>query len=283
MMTKKRGYNGTKTQRPSSNFDSGRSESSHNSANDTRIPNFRSISQSPNATSNYGSEDSSPSVEEPSSNGHTNLTLPGIEYVTGEVTSGNYLDWYGESEQGRRNGQLSNLPRVRQSHMPEPQHSAFRQYALEGKPLANTEYYDLERPFPQSPPNGVCYASTLGARYPVGEPNDRSQDNRERQNRPLTRYPIASWSEEPGRPRPISCIGMSIIDNEGMCYIYDDGTYCPVFVNGEWVNPGYGLTKTGKARKRLRQACKSCNSKKVKCQPGYTKCDHCEKAHLTCE
>src|SRR5277367_3274646 len=36
----------------------------------------------------------------------------------------------------------------------------------------------------------------------------------------------------------------------GQCYIYDDGSHCPKQINGEPVNPKWGLTKAGRPRKR---------------------------------
>jgi hypothetical protein len=36
----------------------------------------------------------------------------------------------------------------------------------------------------------------------------------------------------------------------GQCYIYDDGSHCPKQIDGESVNPRWGLTKAGRPRKR---------------------------------
>src|SRR2546423_5336293 len=36
----------------------------------------------------------------------------------------------------------------------------------------------------------------------------------------------------------------------GQCYIYDDGSHCPKQIDGEPVNPKWGLTKAGRPRKR---------------------------------
>ena len=46
----------------------------------------------------------------------------------------------------------------------------------------------------------------------------------------------------------------------------------------------WGLTKAGKARKRLEQACVSCRKKKTKCEPtsSSSKCSPCEKSGSEC-
>ena len=45
------------------------------------------------------------------------------------------------------------------------------------------------------------------------------------------------------------------IPGEGLCYVFKDGSTCPTIIDGEPVNPLWGTTKAGKARKRLAQAC----------------------------
>jgi hypothetical protein len=49
-------------------------------------------------------------------------------------------------------------------------------------------------------------------------------------------------------------------------------------------NSPWGLTKAGKARKRLEQACVSCRKKKTKCEPmsSSSKCSPCEKSGSEC-
>ncbi|KAL5116617.1 hypothetical protein ACEQ8H_005495 [Pleosporales sp. CAS-2024a] len=59
------------------------------------------------------------------------------------------------------------------------------------------------------------------------------------------------------------CVGQREIMNEGLCYVYEDGTYCRAIINGEPVNPSWGITKAGKPRKRLAQACLTCREKKI--------------------
>ncbi|KAF3054090.1 hypothetical protein E8E11_011495 [Didymella keratinophila] len=53
-------------------------------------------------------------------------------------------------------------------------------------------------------------------------------------------------------------------------------------IDGEPVNPSWGITKAGKPRKRLAQACLTCREKKIKCEPGYPKCHQCAKSQRVC-
>ncbi|KAN0080804.1 hypothetical protein V8E54_004008 [Elaphomyces granulatus] len=72
------------------------------------------------------------------------------------------------------------------------------------------------------------------------------------------------------------------IPGEGLCYIYADGSHCPKAIDGEPVNASWGITKAGKPRKRLAQACINCREKKIKCQPNLPKCDQCQKSGREC-
>lgn len=51
------------------------------------------------------------------------------------------------------------------------------------------------------------------------------------------------------------CIGQQLFPGRGLCYVFSDGATCPTVIDGELVNPLWGTTKAGKARKRLAQAC----------------------------
>ncbi|KAF2023345.1 hypothetical protein EK21DRAFT_118844 [Setomelanomma holmii] len=82
--------------------------------------------------------------------------------------------------------------------------------------------------------------------------------------------------------RSSRCIGQREMPGEGLCYIYEDGTYCRAIIDGEPVNPSWGITKAGKPRKRLAQACLTCREKKIKCEPGYPKCHQCAKSQRVC-
>lgn len=82
--------------------------------------------------------------------------------------------------------------------------------------------------------------------------------------------------------RASRCVGQREIPGEGLCYIYEDGTFCRAVIDGEPVNPSWGITKAGKPRKRLAQACLTCREKKIKCEPGYPKCHQCAKSQRAC-
>lgn len=72
------------------------------------------------------------------------------------------------------------------------------------------------------------------------------------------------------------------IDDEGLCYVYANGSYCPKVIDGIPVNANWGITKAGRPRKRLAQACLTCREKKIKCHPNLPKCDQCQKAGRVC-
>ncbi|KAL2023950.1 hypothetical protein VTK56DRAFT_727 [Thermocarpiscus australiensis] len=73
------------------------------------------------------------------------------------------------------------------------------------------------------------------------------------------------------------------VPGEGMCYFYDDGSYCKTVIDGEAVNALWGVTKAGKPRKRLAIACVTCREKKIKCDPDYPRCVQCEKFGRVCK
>lgn len=87
---------------------------------------------------------------------------------------------------------------------------------------------------------------------------------------------------QPAHPLLPCVIDEQIVEGEGLCYIYSDGSYCPKLIDGEPVNANWGVTKAGKPRKRLAQACITCREKKIKCHPNLPKCDQCQKSGRTC-
>ncbi|KAI9781104.1 MAG: hypothetical protein M1816_002575 [Peltula sp. TS41687] len=78
-------------------------------------------------------------------------------------------------------------------------------------------------------------------------------------------------------------IGERIVQGEGPCFFYDDGTHCRTVIDGEAVNAHWGVTKAGRPRKRLAEACLTCREKKIKCEPDYPKCVQCEKFGRVCK
>jgi hypothetical protein len=109
--------------------------------------------------------------------------------------------------------------------------------------------------------------------------NQALQDEFGDASRPVRRR-IDGSSRAPVRSS--RCIGQREMPGEGLCYIYEDGTYCRAIIDGEPVNPSWGITKAGKPRKRLAQACLTCREKKIKCEPGYPKCHQCAKSQRVC-
>jgi hypothetical protein len=77
-------------------------------------------------------------------------------------------------------------------------------------------------------------------------------------------------------------LGTKDYPGEGTFHVYEGGYRIPTTVDGEQVNPAWGLTKANKPRKRLALACLDCREKKIKCEPGATSCLQCEKAKRTC-
>lgn len=77
-------------------------------------------------------------------------------------------------------------------------------------------------------------------------------------------------------------VGIRDFPGEGLCHVYEDGHRIPTQVDGEQVNPQWGLTKANKPRKRLAVACLDCREKKIKCEPGIASCLQCEKAKRPC-
>ena len=91
--------------------------------------------------------------------------------------------------------------------------------------------------------------------------------------------PVQSPQTPPIRPQVVD---ERYIEGRGLCYIYEDGSYCPKSIDGVPVNASWGITKAGKPRKRLAQACVMCREKKIKCRPNLPRCDQCEKAGREC-
>ena len=77
-------------------------------------------------------------------------------------------------------------------------------------------------------------------------------------------------------------LGVREVPGEGAYHCYEGGYRIPTHVDGEQVNPAWGLTKALKPRKRLALACLDCREKKIKCEPGATSCLQCEKAKRPC-
>jgi hypothetical protein len=88
---------------------------------------------------------------------------------------------------------------------------------------------------------------------------------------------ISIRPEVPGR-----YLGVESLPGKGTFHLYEDGYRIPTQVDGEAVNPQWGLTKANKPRKRLALACLHCRGKKTRCEPGVNGCLQCVKAKRTC-
>ena len=83
-------------------------------------------------------------------------------------------------------------------------------------------------------------------------------------------------------PSQARLVGEQHFPGEGLCWVYDDGTHIRKEIDGETVNPQWGVTKAGKPRKRLAQACLTCREKKIKCDLADPKCLQCDKSGREC-
>ncbi|KAF2852076.1 hypothetical protein T440DRAFT_393811 [Plenodomus tracheiphilus IPT5] len=128
-------------------------------------------------------------------------------------------------------------------------------------------------------PSGTNYRLSLSTADSLGSiTNHAAQDELGDMDRPVRRR--LDGSRAPLRAS--RCVGQRDMPGEGVCYVYEDGTYCRAIIDGEPVNPSWGITKAGKPRKRLAQACLTCREKKIKCEPGVPKCHQCAKSQRVC-
>lgn len=95
-------------------------------------------------------------------------------------------------------------------------------------------------------------------------------------------HPPTFPEQPPKHPIRPHVVDEQYVEGEGLCYIYADGSHCPKSIDGIPVNANWGITKAGKPRKRLAQACLTCREKKIKCQPNLPKCEQCQKSGRQC-
>lgn len=96
---------------------------------------------------------------------------------------------------------------------------------------------------------------------------------------PECRPDVQRNSETPVLPR-FFCT--KEVPGQGKLHFYIDGTRCKATVNGEPVKSEWGVTKTGKPRRRLAVACLACRRKKIKCSPKESTCARCDRMGLPC-
>lgn len=66
-------------------------------------------------------------------------------------------------------------------------------------------------------------------------------------------------------------------------HIWENGSCMPTEVDGQTVNPVWGLTTSGNPRKRIGKACLNCRERKSKCEPCGDSCVACERAGRQCQ
>ncbi|KAF2858570.1 hypothetical protein K470DRAFT_300778 [Piedraia hortae CBS 480.64] len=105
----------------------------------------------------------------------------------------------------------------------------------------------------------------------------------------LPESPRPPPDESPSRPNEIGgpessgkYLGVREFPGEGTFHVYESGYRMPTHIDGETVNPAWGLTKANKPRKRLALACLDCREKKIKCEPAPNGCIQCVKAKRPC-
>ena len=233
---------------------------------------------------------------------HQSCNLPGVN----ELLSHNTASWSA--------GSLSSNS--------QPRHEAFRirdgihpPMALEPPPSTDYRYpFPLSQPYgqstvddsrqrhlaPRSPHGGYINGSREYVDIPLETQNDALEDPRPSNIQPAPYNELEpiqpSRNHQPtGVQRSIRSsqthaasdihgkhIRIEEVPGEGQCYIYANGRCIPTQVDGERVNPDWGLTKANKPRKRLATACLDCREKKIKCEPEGNSCVQCRKAMRTC-
>jgi hypothetical protein len=78
-------------------------------------------------------------------------------------------------------------------------------------------------------------------------------------------------------------LGDVLLPGQTFCYVCENSSYLrKKAIDREVVDAKWGLTKAGKPRKRLAQACMACRKKKIRCNPNSPKCAQCNKNGLEC-
>lgn len=163
-------------------------------------------------------------------------------------------------------------PEAAQAPQPVPQ-SPYASYSKDYGPSPDSHY---ERTSVRSA--AKHFSSGIASPYngvpPEGSPFGSAASGFERSQYPTT--PNASAEDQK------KYLGVKDVPGEGTYHFYEGGYRIPTHVDGEHVNPAWGLTKANKPRKRLALACLDCREKKIKCEPGATSCLQCEKAKRPC-
>ena len=177
-----------------------------------------------------------------------------------------------------------------------PQTSAFELPILQTSPVTNNptqpqgvptypgyheprhEYREFRTDKPSSEHRGPYSRNDMSHQFSVATPDESHYRNQFGTHDQASGPPYTpTGSDNRG-----SYIGVQEVPGEGAYYVYEGGQRIPTHVDGEQVNPAWGLTKANKPRKRLALACLDCREKKIKCEPGVSSCLQCEKAKRVC-
>ncbi|KAI5285966.1 hypothetical protein KEM54_000170 [Ascosphaera aggregata] len=135
-------------------------------------------------------------------------------------------------------------------------------------------------------PFGLYHNRQLSSISSVDDTTDSIHENDDGLSTILTTFKATSHNNcdnnARNEPHVVRLVGEKHVEGQGLCYIYSDGTHCPKYIKGEPVNAKWGVTKAGKPRKRLAQACMACRHRKIKCTPGSPKCEQCKRSGKTC-
>lgn len=134
--------------------------------------------------------------------------------------------------------------------------------------------YERSGPIAAGPSLGSSHPSPYTGVAPEGSPFRAHSTGYER-----NQIPTSSTASTENQKK---YLGIRDVPGEGTFHFYEGGYRIPTHVDGEHVNPAWGLTKANKPRKRLALACLDCREKKIKCEPGATSCLQCEKAKRPC-
>ncbi|KAF2160772.1 hypothetical protein M409DRAFT_70293 [Zasmidium cellare ATCC 36951] len=188
-----------------------------------------------------------------------------------------------------------------QSYPPPPQNRHLELPILETSPVARHDshtiplspypaYRDASRDYRDPRRDRARQASTSAGSYiPNGVPSPYTpaghDDTAQQYRSPvasLERPSSSAFGQSAAESIKNNYLGVTDVPGEGSFHMYEGGFRIPTHVDGETVNPAWGLTKANKPRKRLAMACLDCREKKIKCEPGTVSCLQCEKAQRPC-
>ncbi|KAK1065525.1 hypothetical protein LTR12_014128 [Friedmanniomyces endolithicus] len=175
-------------------------------------------------------------------------------------------------------------PTARRVELPVLESSPVSRHPPQSLPVSPFTGYPESRDYVGARPESNRQASTTS--YPtngVTSPYSTASEDAQYRNGGAVCDRTAPFSTpDAGNEPQRKYIGVKEVAGEGAYHLYEDGHRIPTQVDGEKVNPAWGLTKANKPRKRLALACLDCREKKIKCEPGGVSCLQCEKAKRPC-